>query len=153
MFLLLDIGTEWFLQFWISMSLWHIPSSLGSIRITIWEEMPFEKFQDGHHGGHLGCQKGMNLAVLNFHVSPHASHQVSAQFDFKCSGADVISRFCVAILDIGMKRFSNSKSPCHPNASHQVWAQSDLPFRSRRGLKIFQMATMEAILDIGTERF
>ena len=30
------------------------------------------------------------------------------------------------ILDIGTKRFSNSESPCHPNASHQVSAQSDL---------------------------
>ena len=29
-----------------------------------------------------------------------------------------------AILDIKMD-YSNSKSPCGPNASHQVWAQSD----------------------------
>ena len=38
-------------------------------------------------------------------------------------------------------KFSNSKSPCHPNASHQVWAQSKLPFGGRHGLTIFKMAT------------
>ena len=59
----------------------------------------------------------------------------------------------VAILEIGMERFSNSKSLCHPNASHQVWPQSDLPFRSRHGLMIFKMGTVAAILDIGTELF
>ena len=34
----------------------------------------------------------------------------------------------------------------------QVWAQSDLPFSSRRGLMIFKMATVAAILNIGKER-
>ena len=41
--------------------------------------------------------------------------------------------------------FSNSTFPCHPNTSHQVWAQTDLPFRSRHGLKIFKMATVSWI--------
>ena len=50
-------------------------------------------------------------------------------------------------------QFSNSKSPCHPNASYQVWAQADLPFGSGHGLKIFKMATVAAILDIETEWF
>ena len=50
-------------------------------------------------------------------------------------------------LDIGAERFSNSESSCHPNASHQVSAQSDLLF-GRSGLKNFKMV---AILDIGTE--
>ena len=27
--------------------------------------MAFEKFQDGHHGGHLGYRNGMILAILN----------------------------------------------------------------------------------------
>ena len=39
------------------------------------------------------------------------------------------------------------------NASHQVWAQFDLPFGSRHGLKIFKMATLGAILDTGMEWF
>ena len=54
-----------------------------------------------------------------------------------------------AILDIGTEQFSNSESPCHSDASHQVSAQSDLPFGRRCGLKNFKMA----ILDIGTEQF
>ena len=51
------------------------------------------------------------------------------------------------------KQFINFKSSCHPNASHQVGAQSDLQFGSRHGLKIFKRAIVEAILDIGTEQF
>ena len=47
-----------------------------------------------------------------------------------------------AIVDIVTNVFSNSESPCHPNASHQVVAQSDLPFGSRWGLKIFKIATL-----------
>ena len=33
------------------------------------EEMFFEKFQDGHRGGHLGYQNRKNLAILNLHVA------------------------------------------------------------------------------------
>ena len=55
-----------------------------------------------------------------------------------------------AILDIGTEQFRNSESPCHPDASHQVSAQSDIWFGRRCGLKNFKMA---AILDIGTEQF
>ena len=88
----------------------------------------------------------------------------------------------VAILDIGKERYSNFESPCHSdashqlyltydlegdvsaylgyqnrtiseslccsNASHQVSAQSYLLF-GKCHLKIFKMATMVAILDIG----
>ena len=43
-----------------------------------------------------------------------------------------------AILDIRTDDFINSKSPCGPNASHQVWAQSDLGFGSRCGFRDFQ---------------
>ena len=56
-----------------------------------------------------------------------------------------------AIFDIGTEQ--QNKSPCHSNASHHVWAQSDLPFRSKRGSKIFKMATVVAILDTGMEWF
>ena len=45
--------------------------------------------------------------------------------------------------------FSNSESPCHPDASHQVSAQSDLRFERKCGLKNFKMAIVAAILDIG----
>ena len=62
----------------------------------------------------------------------------------------VITATMAAILDIGTERFINPESPCHPDASHQVSAQSDLLFRRGCGLKNLKMA---AILDIGTERF
>ena len=52
-----------------------------------------------------------------------------------------------AILVIGTERFSNSESPCHPDASHQIAAEPGLLF-GRCGLKNFKIA---AILDIGTE--
>ena len=58
-----------------------------------------------------------------------------------------------AILDIGTELFSNSESPCHLDASHQVLAQSDLPFGRRCGLKNFKMAATAATLIIGTEQF
>ena len=52
------------------------------------------------------------------------------------------------ILDIGNEQFSNSESPCHPDASHQVSAQPYLVFGRKCGLKNFKMV---AILDNGTE--
>ena len=42
--------------------------------------------------------------------------------------------------------FSNSKSPCHSITSDQVWAQSDLGFMSRCGLKIFKVADLYVAL-------
>ena len=54
------------------------------------------------------------------------------------------------ISDIGTEPFSNSESPSHTNASHQVLAQPDLLFGRRCGLKNFKMV---AILDIGTEQY
>ena len=65
------------------------------------------------------------------------------------SGTDVVSRFSSWLpwrppWLLEWNEFSISKSPCHPNASHHVWAQSHLPCWSRRGLKIFKMATMAA---------
>ena len=49
------------------------------------------------------------------------------------------------ILAIGTEQFSNSESPCHPDASHQVSAQSDLLFGRRCSLKNFKMAAMAAL--------
>ena len=40
------------------------------------------------------------------------------------------------ILHTGTELFSNSESPCHPDAAHQVPTQSDLLFGRRCGLKI-----------------
>ena len=87
------------------------------------------------------CRNGTNLAGLNLHVSPMPPTMFQLNPTWRPS----------SILE--RKESSNSKSPYHPNASHQVLAQSDLPFGSKCVLKIFKMATVAAILDIGTERF
>ena len=42
----------------------------GSIQLSVWEEMSFEEFQDGCHGGHLGYPNGTILAILNLYVTP-----------------------------------------------------------------------------------
>ena len=49
--------------------------------------------------------------------------------------------------------FSNFEFLSHCDSSHQVSAQSDLGFRRRCRLNNFKMATLAAILDIGTEWF
>ena len=46
------------------------PSSFGSIKLTVWEEMSFEEFQDGPHGNHLGYRNRTVLAILNLYVTP-----------------------------------------------------------------------------------
>ena len=98
-----------------------------------------------------------NLAVLNLHVSPMPSTKFQLNPTYR-SRADVISRFsnwspCRPSWTLEWNQFSNSKSPCHPNTSPKVWVQSDLPFGSRHGSKIFKMATLEAILDIKQNDF
>ena len=52
------------------------------------EEMSFEEFQDGRHGGRLGYPKGTILAILNFHVStmPPTKFQLNPTYG---SGGDV----------------------------------------------------------------
>ena len=67
---ILDSQMEWSQQFRISMSLWCFPSSFSSIWLTVWEEMSFEGFQDGHHGSHLGYWNRTILAILNLYVAP-----------------------------------------------------------------------------------
>ena len=45
------------------------PIKFHSIRLNFWEEMSFEDFQDGRHGGHLGYRKGKILAILILYVA------------------------------------------------------------------------------------
>ena len=71
-----------------SESLWCLPLSFRSIRLTVWEEMSFEEFQDGRHGGHLGYRGGTILAILNFYVAtmPPTKFQLNPIYG---SGGDV----------------------------------------------------------------
>ena len=52
----------------------------SSIRLTVWEEMLFEGFQDGRRGGHLGYRNGRIFAILNLYVALMPAI-VSAQSD------------------------------------------------------------------------
>ena len=36
---------------------------------TVWEQMSFDKYQDGRHGGHLGYRNRTILTILNFRVT------------------------------------------------------------------------------------
>ena len=45
-----------------------LPSSFSLIRLTVPQQMLFQDFQAGHHGGNLGYWNETNLAILNFHV-------------------------------------------------------------------------------------
>ena len=106
----------------LNLSLRCLPSSLGSFCITVWEEMPFEEFQDGPHDSHLGCRNGTNLAVLNLLVSPVPLTKFQLN-PIYCSKADVVSLFSSwppwrPSWILKWNQFSNSKSPCHPYASH-----------------------------------
>ena len=119
-----------------------LPPCLRSIRLTFHEQTWFEDFQAGHHGGHLGYQNGMILAILNLYIAtmPPIKFQLNPTYSL---GGDVFWRFSRWQIwwpswILKQNDFSNSNSPCGPNASHQVWAQSDLGFRSRCGFKIFE---------------
>ena len=135
------------------MSLRCLPSSLGSIRIMVWEKMSFEEFQDGPHGGYLGCQNGTNLAFLNLHVSPmpptkfqlnptYFPEQISFQDNQAGHHGGHLGYWNgtnLAILNLHVTQMPLTKVELNPTT-----------FRSRHGLKIFKMAT---ILDIRTEQF
>ena len=119
--------------------------------------MSFEEFQDGGHGGHFGYLNGTILAFLNPYVlqwlpSSFGSIQLMVweemlfeEFQDGCRSGHLGCQngTILAIL----------KSLCHCDASHQVLAQSDLPFGRRCLLKNFKIASMAAILDIRTKRF
>ena len=123
------------------------PTKVCLIWLTIQEQMSFEYFQDGHHGRY---QKGVILAVLNLYVTlmPPTKFQHKMTYDL---GGDVVWRISRLrawwppwILE--QKDFSNFESSCCPNDPPKVWAQSDLVFGSRCGLKILLLSQCTSIL-------
>ena len=112
----------------------------------VWEEMSFEEFQDGRHGGHLGYWNGTVLAILNIYVTsmPPIKFRLNPIYGL---GGDVVWRISrwspwQPSWIIERSNFSNSESLCRSDASHQVLAQSDLWFGRRCRLKNFMMATL-----------
>ena len=85
-----------------------LPPSFSLIRLTVQEQMSFQDFQDGHHGGHLGDWNGMNLAIQNLHVIQMPSIKFGLNPTPFCSRHNLkIFKMTtvVAILDIRMERF------------------------------------------------
>ena len=110
-----------------------LPSNFSSIQLT---EMSFEEFQDGRHGGHLGYQNRMILAILNLLNTPIPP--IKFQFNpTNCLGVvnPIMFWEILAILNLHVAPM--------PPTNFQL---SQTPFGCRCGLKIF------TILDIGTEQ-
>ena len=117
--------------------------------------MWFEDFQDGCHGGQLGYQNRTILAILycpdpSTKFPLHLTYCLGAHNDwsFKMAEGEVVWRFSRWLTwwpswIFEQNDFSNSKFPCCPNASHQVWAQSNFGFGSRCGFKILKMAAQK----------
>ena len=126
-----------------------LPSSFGSIWLTVWEEM----WSDEFHGGHLGYWNRMILAILNFHNTPMPPIKFKLNhlpFGSRCD-LKIFKMAKMAAMGVSWiserNHFSNSKSQCCPDAFHQVSALSDLWFRSRQQLKTFKTVAMRAIMD------
>ena len=125
------------------MSLRCFLSTFGSIGLTVWEEMLFEEFQDGHH---FWYRNGTISAVLILYNPP------MPQIKFRLNptyglGGDVIWRISTwppwrPSWISEWNYFSNFESLCHCDTSHQVLAQSYLRFGRRCRLKNFKMVTM-----------
>ena len=141
-----DIETKQIEQFWISMSPRYLPSSISSIRLCF-RMMSLKEFQDGRH---LGYRNEKNSIILNFHIAPIPP--IKLQLNLTFHSRDVVKRISRWPPSWISKRneFRNSESPCRPDISHQVVAQSDFPFGWRCRFKNFKIA---AIFDIGTQRF
>ena len=85
-------------------------------------------FQEGLCSGYLWDQNQSVSPILNLQVATLRPTKFQPNQTY-CMGVNVVWRFLRwpaggSILDIRKKTFSNSKSPCHSNASDQVSAQS-----------------------------
>ena len=122
---ILNIGTERFWQFWISMSLRYLPSSFCSIQLTglgVCGEISLS------FGGHLGYWNETILAVLNLYVSLMPPTKFQLKLTYR-SGGDVVSTFSGwppwRPSWISQRNdYNKSKFLCRPNASHHAWAHS-----------------------------
>ena len=99
--------TNFKMQFWIFVSLWcHCD---GSIRLTVWEEMSFEEFQDGRHGGPSWISERNHFSNFQSPCHCDASHQASPQSDLRfgrrCRSKYFKMATAAAILDIRTERF------------------------------------------------
>ena len=122
--------------------MWWFPSSFGSIQLKVWEEMSFEEFQYGHHGGHLGYQNVIILAILNLCVTvmPPIKFRLNQTYGLGGDAVWRISRWLPwpPAWISEWNDFSNSEYLCHCDASHPVFALSDLWFWDEMSSEEFQ---------------
>ena len=138
----LEVRMEQILPFWIAISPQCLSPSFGLILLSVPIRRCFKIVKLATMVDLLGYWNGTNLAILNLYVTPMPPTMFGLNLT-NLSGANMVWRFSSWppwqpswILE--QKDFSNSNSPCGPNASHQ----SDLGFRSRCAFKIFKMATI-----------
>ena len=94
------------------MSLQCFTSSFRTNELTVWEEMSFEEFQYGCHGGHLGDQNGTILAIVNMSLRclPSTFGSAGPMVWEEMSFEEFNYVATAAILDMGRNYFSNSES-------------------------------------------
>ena len=79
------------------------PFSLSSIRLTVREQMWFEDFKDGCHGGHLEYQNGTILAKPPTKFWPNLTYHSEAEKVWRFSGGHLrkyLTRTILAILNL-----------------------------------------------------
>ena len=126
----LDIGTEWFNNSEFYVTLMPPIKFLLNLTYCLRGDLVWWISRCSH----LGHWNRMILAILNFHNIPMSPIMFKLNQTY-LSGADVIwsiSRWLPwwPAWISEQSYFSNSKSPCCPNAFHQVSAPSDLLFRA-----------------------
>ena len=111
-----------------------LPSSFGSIPPTVWEEMSFEVFLDGHHGDHLEFGNTTILAILSLYNSPNPPVKFQLNltlFGIRCRLKNFKMATMLPSWISEWNDFSNSESLCQCDVSHQVLAQSNFQFGRR----------------------
>ena len=146
---ILDIETEWFWQFWISLRL-RCPHQV-SARSDLWfGRCRLKNFKMAPMAGHLGYRNGTILSILNLCVT------VMLPFKFWLNptyglGGDVVwrvSRWPPWPSWLSDRNgFSNSESLCRSDASHQVLAESEFWFGTRCHWKNFKKTAVYLILE------
>ena len=107
------------------MLLQFLRSDFGSIQLTVWEEMAFEEFQDGHCDSHLGYWKETIMPILTLHVSQMSP--VRFRLDLMYRSGAVVRRFqndghlgyrngtILAVLNFHVARMSPAKFRISPH--------------------------------------
>ena len=120
-------------------------------------ELTIEDLQDGCYGGHSGYRNKLLLAILNLHVTQMPSTKFWLNLNYQMRFEDFQdghlggylryrTRMILAILNLccwrpswilERNKLSNSKSPCHPSASHRS-GSIRLTVREQMWLEDFQ---------------